>query len=95
MKIWFDTEYIDDGETIDLISIGMVREDGETLYMQSAECDLDRASIWVQRNVLPNLTHDDDYYRVDIANRIFDFAGDSPEFWAYYASYDWVALITR
>lgn len=28
MRIWFDTEFIEDGKTIDLISIGLVREDG-------------------------------------------------------------------
>ena len=26
LKIWFDTEFIEDGKTIDLISIGMVSE---------------------------------------------------------------------
>jgi hypothetical protein len=30
MKIWFDTEFYENGETIKLISIGMVREDGAT-----------------------------------------------------------------
>ena len=37
MKIFFDTEFIEDGKTIDLISIGMVREDGETYYASSPE----------------------------------------------------------
>jgi len=30
MKIWFDTEFYEDGRTIDLISIGLVREDGHS-----------------------------------------------------------------
>ena len=34
MKIWFDTEFIEDGKTIDLISIGMVRQDSATLYFE-------------------------------------------------------------
>lgn len=91
MKIFFDTEFIEDGRTIDLISIGLVREDGASLYLESAECDLSRADEWVQKNVLVHLTgvrHD----RADIAKKIVDFAGPSPQFWAYYADYDWVVL---
>jgi hypothetical protein len=91
MKIWFDTEFIEDGHTIDLISIGIVREDNKTLYMENKECDLSRASVWVKENVLPNLTGEI-YTRNEIANSIVDFVGEYPEFWAYYADYDWVVL---
>lgn len=31
MRFWFDTEFIENGHTIDLISIGIVAEDGRTL----------------------------------------------------------------
>lgn len=91
MKIWFDTEFIEDGKTIDLISIGMVREDGAKYYAQPWECDYTKASQWVQDNVLPHL---DTQYRTrtTIAGQIIEFAGEKPEFWAYYADYDWVAL---
>lgn len=58
MKIFFDTEFIEDGKTIDLISIGMVRDDGEELYLENRECNLSRASPWVTENVLPYLTGD-------------------------------------
>jgi hypothetical protein len=91
MKIWFDTEFIEDGKTIDLMSIGMVRDDGATYYAEIEECDLSRASEWVHKNVIPHLTGEKKP-RKQIAEEIISFAGDSPEFWAYYASYDWVAL---
>ncbi len=32
MKIFYDAEFIEDGVTIDLISIAMVAEDGRELY---------------------------------------------------------------
>jgi 3' exoribonuclease, RNase T-like len=32
VKIFYDTEFIEDGRTIDLISIGMVAEDGREYY---------------------------------------------------------------
>lgn len=91
MKIWFDTEFIEDGKTIDLISIGMLREDGAELYIESSECDLSRADDWVKAYVLTHLTGKTET-RNDIAASILEFAGDRPEFWAYYADYDWVAL---
>lgn len=94
MKIFFDNEFIEDGRTIDLISIGMVREDGAQFYMESSECDLSKADDWVKENVIPNLklsgnTCRSRYY---ISQQIIKFVGPSPEFWAYYAAYDWVAL---
>jgi hypothetical protein len=91
VRVFFDTEFIEDGRTIDLISIGMVREDGTAYYAESAECDLSRASPWVRENVLPQL-HGTKTPRVKMAEDIVRFVGEKPEFWAYYADYDWVAL---
>lgn len=92
-RIWFDTEFIEDGKTIDLISIGMVREDGATLYIENSECDLSRASDWVKVNVFPSLTGPSAAAkRFRIAQCVREFVGPKPELWAYYADYDWVAL---
>lgn len=91
VKIWFDTEFIEDGETIDLISIGAVREDGLKFYAENADCDLSRASDWVKDNVIVHLTGKT-VDQTTIAKEMIEFAGGEPEFWAYYCSYDWVAL---
>src|SRR5712692_5468086 len=55
MKYFLDTEFIEDGRTIDLISIGIVAEDGRELYLQSADFDPFKASKWVIENVFPHL----------------------------------------
>src|SRR6266568_36815 len=55
MKYWYDSEFIDDGKTIDLISIGIVAEDGRELYFQSCEFDASKASPWVEENVINHL----------------------------------------
>lgn len=55
MRYWLDTEFVDTGSTIDLISIGIVCEDGRELYLQSVEFDLHAASDWVYDNVYPHL----------------------------------------
>lgn len=93
MKIWFDTEFMEDGKTIELLSIGMIREDGLTYYAESIEANRSRANDWVKANVLPHML---DWKtlrsREGIKRDIEAFAGEAPEFWAYYGAYDWVAL---
>jgi hypothetical protein len=91
MRIWFDTEFIEDGKTIDLMSIGAIREDGKQYYAECLECDLSRASPWVKKNVLPHL-NGFVVPRARVAADLIKFMGNKPEIWAYYADYDWVAL---
>lgn len=57
MKIFYDTEFIEDGKTIDLISIGMVAEDGRELYAVSAEFSFSalQRNDWLMANVAPSL----------------------------------------
>lgn len=47
-----DTEFIEDGKTIDLISIGVVCEDGREYYAVSNKFNPRKASDWVLANVL-------------------------------------------
>ncbi len=95
MRIWFDTEFIERGceHTIQIISIGMVREDGAELYLESSEFDPATASEWVRVNVLDKLGPESERMpRAEMRARIVEFCGDSPEFWAYFSAYDWVVL---
>jgi len=55
MRYFVDTEFIEDGKTIDLISIGIVAEDGREYYAISKEFDASRADEWVKVNVLAQL----------------------------------------
>lgn len=93
MNFFFDTEFLEDGRTIDLISIGIVREDGEEYYAQRKECNMFRIvqEPWLVANVLPTLGMEWKPAE-QIANEIIDFVGVEPTFWAWYADYDWVAL---
>ena len=91
MRIWFDTEFIEDGCTIDLLSIGMVREDGATYYAEPWDSDISKAHPWVKENVIPKL-RGLGTSRASMRRDIVEFCGDKPEIWAYYADYDWVAL---
>lgn len=95
MRIFFDTEFMEDGKTIELLSIGMIRDDGEKYYAEvsPSEVDYSKMNPWVVENVLPHLRGGKNYKnRARIAQEIKEFVGPDPEFWAYYADYDWVVL---
>src|SRR5262245_61681717 len=55
MLFALDTEFMEDGYGIDLISIGVVAEDGRTFYKQVVEADHSRSNTFVFHNVLPHL----------------------------------------
>lgn len=93
MKFWFDTEFYENGSTIELISIGVVSEDWRCYYAETtAAAQLARKTDWLKANVWPHLRGVDTIERSEIAAHLIEFMGDSPEIWAYYADYDWVAL---
>ena len=59
MRIFYDTEFIEDGSTIDLISIGMVAEDGREYYAAQKQTRRQWKRLhkhdWLRENVLPGL----------------------------------------
>jgi hypothetical protein len=60
MRYYIDTEFLEDGKTIDLISIGVVSEDNRSFYAISSEFDQDRvkADPWMMANVWPSIEQD-------------------------------------
>jgi len=55
MKYFFDTEFIEWAGGIDLVSIGIVSETGDTFYAESTNFDERNADQWVKDNVLSKL----------------------------------------
>lgn len=53
----YDCEFLEDGRTIELISIGIVCEDGREYYAVNADMPIDRIrrNHWLRKNVLPSL----------------------------------------
>jgi len=95
VKYFYDTEFDEDGRTIELISFAMVAEDGREFYRVSNEFDPARCNAFVQANVLPHLPSKDLWInRQQLRTELLDFIGtdEHPELWAYYAAYDHVAL---
>lgn len=97
MKYFYDTEFHEDGETIDLISIGIAAEDGREYHAVSADADWGRIkqSPWLMENVVPHLPMPGRWkpkatIKFEVAG--FLLADGVPELWADYSAYDHVAL---
>src|SRR3954470_2525348 len=93
MKYWMDTEFIERPYTIDLISIGLVAEDGREFYAESSEVDWSKASHWTRQIVRPllqggGMSQEEIGYGV----RRFMDHDNNPVFWGYYPAFDWVAF---
>jgi len=58
-KFFYDTEFHEDGKTIDMISIGIVRGDGKTYYAVSSEADYRRVyeNSWLMNHVMNTIPH--------------------------------------
>ncbi|MEU6249948.1 polyadenylate-specific 3'-exoribonuclease AS [Glycomyces sp. NPDC047010] len=106
-RYFYDTEFIEDGRTIDLVSIAVVDEHGREYYAVSTEFDPSRAIEWVRRNVLDKLPAPSSHLwkdRATIRDELYEFLvgpvrrktgshpGERAELWAWIGAYDHVVL---
>ncbi len=92
MRYWFDSEFCEHDERIDLISIGIVAENGREYYAESADFDPIYASDWLRENVIPQLQGCLKPLS-KIRSEILAFFDPAPtEIWAYFGEYDWFLL---
>lgn len=105
---FIDTEFDEDGKTINLLSIGITDDQGRDFYAVSGEANHKRCNDWVKKNVLPHLgqslpspylpdapVHTREEIAAGIIKMLEDrFALDRklPLFYGYFADYDWVVL---
>lgn len=112
VRYFLDSEFMEDGKTIELISLAVVADDGREFYAEVADVYLHKANPWVKEHVIPHLwsravggeratanawhRHGGTgglLTRSAIAGELQRFVrGTTPEFWGYFADYDWVAL---
>lgn len=102
MKYFIDAEFLEDGVTIEPISLAVVAEDSRELYL---ELQFDetraRAHPFVNEFVLPHLRNSIRVSREEARDALLLFlppdeclaaVGSEIEFWAWYGSYDWVLI---
>lgn len=107
MRYFYDTEFLEDGKTIELISIGIVAEDGRELYLVNRDAPWKRIERddWLMANVVSQLPSPIDGHDPLIKDRMtiswmvehflldYDHGGKPDiELWANYAACDFVAL---
>jgi hypothetical protein len=104
VRFFLDTEFYEDGQTIELISIGLVADNGAEFYRVVEEFNWGRFDDehWLVQNVKPHLVGSPRSGRSEIARDLAAFVAahspeddrlPRPEFWAYFGAYDWVATI--
>jgi len=104
MKYFLDTEFREFPNEIHLISLGIIAEDGRTFYVENSDFPEELFDEWLMKNVRPHLLwydkprarniHDCGIGDIHfIREELLKFIGnDIPEFWGYYADYDWVVF---
>ncbi|GAB1642553.1 hypothetical protein [Krasilnikovia sp. MM14-A1259] len=75
-RYFYDTEFLEDGRTIDLISIGIVADDGRELYLVNRDAPWRRIRKhpWLMANVVPGLPKPHGDWILHMPKRwLFDF----------------------
>jgi hypothetical protein len=105
-RYFIDTEFNEGDDQVELISIAIVSDSGRELYLVSSEIEPAKCNPWIQTNVLPShiLWHGVPESsraglictKEEMKKRIEEFVSSypRPEFWGFYADYDWY-LLTR
>lgn len=107
-RYFFDAQVIErPGEPLVLLSIGLVDDQGRTLYAQNHRVKLGHLSPWQLEHVLPVLEHPDCWSRLwsheahecpwktpdQIRDDILAFIGeDVPDFWGDFCAFGFVVL---
>lgn len=104
-NVFYDTEFLEDGKSIHLISIGMVSETGDELYLINRDAPWHRIMQheWLFQNVVPELAfspfttkHLRNYSspQDSITFKVGAFLQSIPDvkLWAWYGAYDHVVL---
>ena len=92
---FLDTEFLDTGRRLELISIGVVTLEGDSFYAENSEFDWDDPEVtdWLRRNVQPHLRGG--AYRMEpgeIAWGLRRWVEGRPWFWSWFAAHDWVLV---
>jgi 3' exoribonuclease, RNase T-like len=97
MRYFFDTEFHEDKHGIELISIGMISEDGREYYAVNKEYDQNRANPWLKKHVVAQIepsNYSGSIYKSlsVIKTDIEKFCNDMDEVWGWCSAHDWFLL---
>jgi len=92
MEIFFDTEFTGLQQDTDLLSIGIVDENGKEFYAELNDYRQDKIDDWLRDNVIANLTKENVVDSKELKLQLDEYflAYDNVEIWSDCLSYDWV-----
>jgi len=77
----------------EFLSIGLIKPDGEELYLELSEYDESKINDWTRENVLPYLTSDEKVTKDEARERIREFVGKGKPFLLADANqFDWMGI---
>ena len=97
-RFWYDTEFMEAPGFLELLSIGVVGEDGREFYAEVADAPVERANPWVRDHVLPHLGKPGVHrwtkpvIRHHLERFLAPRAVDPVELWGYFSAFDHVLL---
>lgn len=99
MKIFFDTEFEGLYKNANLISIGLIDENGKQLYIENDDIIPEYQSEWIKDNVLPNTVNYGDINILEICDNLTDyFVGRDYQICnkltEFFKQYDYVELVS-
>ena len=75
MKIFFDTEFTGLYKNTELISIGLIAENGYTFYGEITNYDKSQVDNWIQENVINNLKYNG-HYKIEESKENYEISMD-------------------
>jgi len=98
MRVYYDTEFIESGKSLQFVSLGAQDENGRIFYAESNEFDSSLAVPWVKNNVLNQLGTIQSSSNAEIAsnfeNWINETRHDRLELWSYFGAWDLCVLFS-
>ena len=96
MNYYLDTEFIENGNKppIQLLSIGMVSDDGREFYAVVDKLDVDFSHVtpWINEHVIALIDYTNTMRLEEIKSALIEFMQPPVSIWGYYCDYDWVAF---
>lgn len=103
-KFFYDTEFMEEPGFLEMISIGIVGDDGSEFYACNLDADLPRANDFVREEIIPHLPPQVKtrcsttpwmsipQLRENLLNFLRPSKEDPIELWGYYPAYDHVCF---
>lgn len=92
VKVFFDLEFTGLNQNADILSIGLISDDGKTYYAEISDYDPHKVSGWVHENVINHFNNSHVITKSELKEELVEWFSQftSVEMWSDVGQYDWV-----